>query len=94
MVDFLNKYFQWEVYEKMKQSEELENNPFELSEQDEKDFDEFKRIRSAPCMEPLDVEGYLHMCRIGYDAAPMFVYPSIVSDLNVVAHAKFDSCRI
>ena len=61
---------------------------------DEKDFDEFKKIRPTPCMEPLDVEGYLHMCRIGYDAAPMFAYPDFVSDLNVIAHAKFDSCRI
>lgn len=94
VVDFLNKYYRWHVYEEEKQSKELENNPFELSEQDEKDFDEFKKIRPIPCMEPLDVEGYLHMCRIGYDAAPMFAYPDFVSDLNVIAHAKFDSCHI
>ena len=94
VVDFLNKYYQWLVYEKKKQSEELQKNPFELSEQDEKDFDEFNKYRPTPCMEPLDVEGYLHMCRIGYDAAPKFAYPDFVSDLNVVAHAKFDSCHI
>ena len=34
------------------------------------------------------------MLRIGYDAAPMFVYPDFLSDLHVVASAKFDSCGL
>ena len=34
------------------------------------------------------------MCRVGFDAAPSYIYPDEVSDLYVVSHAKFDSCGI
>ena len=58
------------------------------------DFDEFTKQKPLPCKEPLDIAGYLHMCRIAYDAAPMFVYPDFISDLYVVSRAKFDSCGL
>lgn len=94
VVGFLNKYYHWVFEEKGKMSEELANNNFNLSENDIKDFNEFERKQPVPCMDPLDIAGYLHMCRIMYDAAPMFVYPDFISDLHVVGSAKFDSCGL
>ena len=94
IVSFLNNYYRWALYERSGQAKELENNSFELSEQDKRDFDRFRKELPTPWADPLDVEGYLHMCRIAYDAAPKYVYPSFVSDLYVVTAAKWDDCGI
>ena len=94
VVGFLNKYYHWFFEEEWKLSEELRDNEFNLSDSDRKDFDEFKNQKPVPRKEPLDIAGYLHMCRVAYDAAPMFVYPDFISDLYVVGRAKFDSCRL
>ena len=34
------------------------------------------------------------MCRIGFDAAPDYIYPNFVSDLYVVKYEKFNSCGL
>ncbi|MBR1599313.1 MAG: hypothetical protein IJ661_10460 [Lachnospiraceae bacterium] len=94
VIDFLNKYYYWELFERDKLYKELSKNKFDLTEADEKDFEQFKEQKPVPCKETLDIEGYLHMLRIAYDAAPKLVYPDFASDLYVVAHAKFDSCRL
>ena len=93
-VDFLNNYYHWLIEEEEKMSMELENNDFKLSEMDIKDFEEFNKQDPIPCKEPLDIAGYLHMCRIAYDAAPKYAYPSFISDFDVVARAKFDECNL
>lgn len=72
----------------------MKEKEFELSDQDKKDFEEFCKTRPTSRREPLDVAEYLHMCRIGYDAAPLFDYSSTVSDLYVVGVAKCDDCNI
>ena len=72
----------------------MEENQFELTDEDKKEFDEFKKMMPIPCGEPLDIAGYLHMCRIAYDAAPMFAFPDFISDLHVVGRAKFDGCGL
>ncbi len=94
VVGFLNKYYRWLFEEERKQSQEHNNNEYNLSEVDKKDFMEFKKEKPVPCKEPLDIAGYLHLCRIAYDAAPKYVYPDFISDLHVVGKAKFDSCRL
>ncbi len=93
-VEFLNSYYRWKLDEEYKLSKELDKNPFDLTEKDREDFNNYYQNRPTPCKEPLDIAGYLHMCRIAYDAAPTLVYPDFISDLYVVAHAKFDSCRL
>ncbi len=94
VIGFLNRYYRWYQNEYPELSKALRNNPFDLSEQDKLDFENFKNNKPVPCKEPLDIKGYLHMCRIAYDAAPIYAYPDFISDLHVVGHAKFDSCRL
>jgi len=94
VVEFLNSYYLWELDERDKLSKELEENPFDLTEKDREDFDKYSQNRPNPCKEPLDIAGYLHMCRIAYDAAPKHVYPDFISDLHVVTAAKFNSCGL
>ncbi len=94
VVTFLNNYYHWELDEKERLTHELDDNTFELTDEDKKDFEEFKKYAPIPSMEPLDIAGYLHMCRIAYEAAPMYVFPDFISDLYVVGHAKFDSCGL
>lgn len=94
VVEFLNSYYHWKLDEREKMTRELDKSPFELTKKDKKEFEDFKRIKPTPSSEPLDIAGYLHMCRIAFEAAPKFVFPNFISDLYVVGDAKFDSCDL
>lgn len=94
VVGFLNNYYRWFFEDEQRLTKELYKNDFNLSNNDRKAFEEFIKHKPAPCRDPLDIAGYLHMCRIAYDAAPNIGYPHFFSDSHVVALAKQNSCGL
>lgn len=94
IIGFVNRFYHFLFYELEELRALQKKNPLCVTEEEMAEFFELSEKMPERRKDPLTLREYLHMCRIGFDAAPDYIYPDYMSDLFVVTQEKFDSCNI